>query len=823
MFIGFEAKPHPDMTEQIQDRLDRYRKEADRSKDWNFKPEDSPTGREILELDARQRVLTICEIIRRSPSGFNQGLFALRSRLMAKNLPFTAEDLDYLLTLVVESKYIDEINNVLRAIRHFVDSGNALTNAMRSHLIGMQRHSKDMSGIAEYRKALLAAQELLNSDIAAELDFEPEQGDIWADAVREDLAKMPEDSRRKWGAILFHALDSEASKPSAKWEKRAKKNIEAIGQEAFTNSLSSWLNQVTIPANCARGYYDGDEVVSQINVSLVRGLAWYAALVDTPEMVRTLAHVAEATFRKILGVGPWGVRAGNAAIGALGRMTTAEAVGQLCRLRLRIPYRPSRTFIEKTIEEAAKRAGISREDLEYLAVPTYGLDASGNWAEVIGDYLVNVTLTPTGVVQVQWYNGDKPVKSVPAAVKSDYAVEWKEFKADVDALGKMLTAQRDRLEAALFPRRTWNLGVWRERYQNHPLLGYLTRRLLWEITEQDRSVVVLPEGDQLVDSAGEGIYGFTDGATVRLWHPIEGTMEEVALWRSLLEARGIVQSFKQAHREVYLLTDAERATRTYSNRFAGHILKQHQVNALAVQRGWKYALQMGYDGSGAEPAVRELPEQDLYAEFWVESTGEGYSNAGAALYLSTDQVRFYRMEPGQKQRDRWRHRIGNPLPLEEVPALVFSEVMRDVDLFVGVTSVGNDPNWADGGPDGRYRNYWEQYSFGELNASAKTRAEVLSRLLPRLKIASRCIIDGRFLVVRGDLRTYKIHLGSGNILMTPNDQYLCIVEERGRTQEGVFLPFEGDARFSLILSKAFLLAEDKKITDPTITRQIAGA
>lgn len=29
--------------------------------------------------------------------------------------------------------------------------------------------------------------------------------------------------------------------------------------------------------------------------------------------------------------------------------------------------------------------------------------------------------------------------------------------------------------------------------------------------------------------------------------------------------------------------------------------------------------------------------------------------------------------------------------------------------------------------------------------------------------------------MRGDLRTYKIHLGSGNILMSPNNQYLCIV------------------------------------------------
>jgi hypothetical protein len=92
-----------------------------------------------------------------------------------------------------------------------------------------------------------------------------------------------------------------------------------------------------------------------------------------------------------------------------------------------------------------------------------------------------------------------------------------------------------------------------------------------------------------------------------------------------------------------------------------------------------------------------------------------------------------------------------------------------------------------------------------------------------LTIAERCTIEGRFLKVRGDLRTYKIHLGSGNILMDPNDQYLCIVPGSARSEPGtagMFLPFEGDNVFSVILSKAFLLAEDTKITDVTITRQI---
>jgi hypothetical protein len=58
--------------------------------------------------------------------------------------------------------------------------------------------------------------------------------------------------------------------------------------------------------------------------------------------------------------------------------------------------------------------------------------------------------------------------------------------------------------------------------------------------------------------------------------------------------------------------------------------------------------------------------------------------------------------------------------------------------------------------------------------------------------------------------------------MEPNDQYLCIVPSRSveNTTDKIFIPFEGDKGLSIVLSKAFLLAEDKKITDTTITSQI---
>jgi hypothetical protein len=288
----------------------------------------------------------------------------------------------------------------------------------------------------------------------------------------------------------------------------------------------------------------------------------------------------------------------------------------------------------------------------------------------------------------------------------------------------------------------------------------------------------------------------------------------VQAWREWLEAHGIRQPFKQAHREIYILTDAERQSGLYSNRFAAHILKQHQFGALCHQRGWRYTLQGEWDS--ANTPTLSLPNWELRAEYQVEGVREqgplegraGLSQHMVYLHLGTDQVRFYPLEGFV------------PMPLADVPPLVFSEVMRDVDLFVGVSSIAGDPTWSDAGLTGRFREYWETSLQRELCLTAQTRKAVLEGLVPRLKIAGRCSFTDRFLVVRGDLHAYKIHLGSGNVLMAPDDRYLCIIPKPGASPGKIYLPFEGDNLLSLILSKAFLLAEDTKIKDPTILSQM---
>jgi len=137
----------------------------------------------------------------------------------------------------------------------------------------------------------------------------------------------------------------------------------------------------------------------------------------------------------------------------------------------------------------------------------------------------------------------------------------------------------------------------------------------------------------------------------------------------------------------------------------------------------------------------------------------------------------------------------------------------------------NNPTWEDAGPDDRRRTYWRSYNTGKLSETARTRADLLRRLLPRLAIGPQCAVDDRLLHVKGTLHSYKIHLGSGNIMMSPGNTYLCIVPgPRSRDPlAGMPLPFEDDQTLTIILSKAMLLANDTKITDPTIIRQIRGS
>lgn len=651
-------------------------------------------------------------------------------------------------------------------------------------------------------------------------------GEAWADEALADLAGLG----GEWNALVAHAVTATSAKPSSRWEKQARRLLDAVGHEQAQGAITRWLAMVGSPRTMPVRYLD-DAAFDPHNALGIRGLVWLLTFLPArPEPARLLGDLVETALRKVPGIGPRNPMVANAAVYALSRTDGEAALAQLARLAARVTYKGTLKVLETALDTRAAALRLSRDEVEELAVPAYGLTEVGYGRKVIGDVTAELRVTGSRA-SVVWRNAaGRTVKSAPASVRRDHAEALAELKTSVKDLGKMLPAQAERLDRLFLARRAWPYPVWRERYLDHPLVGTLGRRLIWLVGDMPCAYV----DGTLRDIDGRPVAPAED-ALVRLWHPIGRDVDEVTAWRDRLERHGVTQPFKQAHREVYLLTAAEENTRLYSNRYAAHILRQHQFHALAAARGWRNKLRLMVDDSYT-PAARVLPQWGLRAEFWVEGVGDDYGadtlESGAYLRLSTDQVRFYPIAAPQNHShaygggyEQWlpdgAEAVG-PIPLDQVPPLVFSEVMRDVDLFVGVSSVGNDPTWQDGGPDGRFREYWTSYSFGELSGTARTRRDLLTRLVPRLAIADRCTLEGRFLHVRGDIRTYKIHLGSGNILMTPNDQYLCIVPKQA--PEGgagqVFLPFEGDRVLAVILSKAMLLARDTEITDPTITRQI---
>jgi hypothetical protein len=457
------------------------------------------------------------------------------------------------------------------------------------------------------------------------------------------------------------------------------------------------------------------------------------------------------------------VRVGNACVWALGAIPALYAVGQLAVLRARVTFVPAQKGIEKALTAAAVAMGVSREDLEELGVPTYGLDEVGLRRETLGEYVAELRVEGRDTT-LSWSRASdgKPQKSIPSKVKAEHEEELKGLRQAAKDVASMLAAQAERIDSLFLLDKRWAVSAWRERYLDHPLVGSIARRLIWTIHESggedgEAGMPVAWHDGRLVTVDDKAIEPRAN-AQMKLWHPIGRPLDEVLAWRAWLQRHQVRQPFKQAHREIYVLTDAERHTRTYSNRFAAHVLRQHQFNALCAARGWRNRLRLMVDDS-YPPASKDLPTFGLRAEYWVEGVGDNYgtdtTDAGAYLRLVTDQVRFYRtgaapnyahaggggyttQAPGPGAGN-----LNEPIPLEEVPALAYSELMRDVDLFVGVASVGNDPTWQHGGPGGRFQTYWHSYSFGDLSETAQTRREVLAALLPRLKVRDRATLAER--------------------------------------------------------------------------------
>jgi hypothetical protein len=737
-----------------------------------IKVQELTAGKALLALEPSRRVDAAIEVLLRlaetartgtaAPGAYErrERLKILADRLLRGKLPVDDERMVHLAETAgkLNRYYLLNYGPVAQLVRlceeHVERAG---LDARLSAALGTIAESLEFADASDTVRQRLAAVRQ-GKPIRPEKEPPPvtlAPGDAWADTLLAALDPLPAGLRSAWDVLLAHCNTATVSAPARKWLDRSAELLQAIGTESFTGIAIQTLTQIGKPGSRPprRRTYDEPTLIDEAQANLLRGLVWSCSPISGERLLAAVGQAAAACFQKITNYGPRDVKVGNACLQTLSLTQGSAAVAQLSRLRLKIKHPSALRQLDSALERVAQREGIPAHVLEEISVPTFAPDANA--------------------------------KEVAAT----------------------LAAQRGRIERLCRSPREWSAADWRERYLDHPLVGSLARRLIWVFREGEEERTGVWSQGRMIDAAGEA-FDPAPGAQVTLWHPLDVAAADVAAWRRRLQELEITQPFKQAHREIYRLTDAERETATVSNRFAAQVLKQHQLAALCAERGWRYKLQGQWDSHNLP--FLDLPEHHLRIELWVEPFAEDEVSAAAIyLYVVTNQVRFY----GER----------GALPLEDVPPRLFSELMRDVDLFVGVCNAANDPAWVEQAHRREIRYDWAGHAFGSLGATAATRREVLAGLLPKLKIADRCTLGERFLSVRGDLRTYKIHLGSGNILMEPNDQYLCIVPVSTKAKgPQAFLPYEGDGMLDVILSKAFLLVNDTKITDHLIVGQIAS-
>lgn len=593
-------------------------------------------------------------------------------------------------------------------------------------------------------------------------------------------------------AVLFdHPL---AGKPSEAWWADARAAVAGLdAADAVTTALASAV------ADCT-AFTKRTEALGAAMVR-VAGIAGAADAV--PVLARVVAGIVDLSVRIAL-AGAWAIAAAD----------QPSSTTELVQLERTIRQGLVLVELRAGLDTIAATRGLTREQLAERGIETHDLApdgtrqtrlSNGGTAQLVVD-CAGATLSyldPTGT----------PRKTFPKAVRDADGATLTALKAEVRVLRKAVSAERARLDRLVGSGRQWPLEDWRAFYLAHPIVGRFAERLIWTFTATDDAVITgVPIDPSTVRTADGTDAAVPDGATVTLWHPVVALDDEVAAWRDRCRADDLVQPVKQAFRETYVLAPAERATATYSNRFAAHVVRQPQTRTLLRSRGWSsIALAWWDDGNDSGVAKRAFSELGVRAELFYDPIVDVEPEGGDLYPLcTTDQLRF-------------RTLGGDALDLADVPPLALSEALRDADLIVSVASIGADGTWIDAGvgrEHAEYQDYWRRYVDAPLETLAVHRRAALAELLPALAIAGRCEIGERHLVVHGDCASYEIHLGSAAVFTSAERRHVCIVPTQSTKLAGVHLPFDDDGTLTLILSKAVLLADDRAITDPSILQQL---
>ena len=399
----------------------------------------------------------------------------------------------------------------------------------------------------------------------------------------------------------------------------------------------------------------------------------------------------------------------------------------------------------------------------------------------VEDVTVRLVIAADGTAEIEVMKDGKPLKNIPARLKDNKTVQ--QLKAVQSDLKRQRTRARESLERAMVSQDYFTVQELVKLEQNQ-VIAPLIRDLVFvcgggyddRLAEADRKHGYWKNGALVSFDGSDAVIGQAD--TLRIAH--SNDLYIMGVWPQYqhdLFEKQIIQPFKQVFRELYRPNEDELKQLTYSDRYAGHQVQPAKTLALLKGRGWTASYEEGLQ----KVDFKENVIISLYA------LADWFSPADIEA-PTLERVYF----TGRKSYDT--------IPIDQVSPILFSEAMRDIDLVVSAAHAGGvDPEAS--------------------LSTIEMRESILAEMLRLMRI-SNVEIRKTHAFIKGKLGEYTVHLGSGTVQkMAVGSVFIIPVHSQHRGR--IFLPFmDDDPRTAEIISKIILLAEDTKIKDPEILRQI---
>ncbi|MBD5454773.1 MAG: DUF4132 domain-containing protein [Lachnospiraceae bacterium] len=405
-----------------------------------------------------------------------------------------------------------------------------------------------------------------------------------------------------------------------------------------------------------------------------------------------------------------------------------------------------------------------------------------NWHS-LDEIEIMVSVDEYGKSSLSCRKDGKLLKSVPAKYKKTETVQ--EFQKVAKKLKEQYSRTRQMMEQAMENRTAFEVWEYLELYQN-PITRPITEPLVVKALEgkdvgeqnakEQNSKLGFLTKDGILDISGTLLPVKPEDKIV-IAHPFD--LYKSGHWhkyQKYLFEKQMKQPFKQVFRELYVKLD-EELEKGSSMLFAGYQVQPQKTASTLKSRRWV--------------ADYEIGLQKIYYK----------ENIVAFICAMADWFTPSDVEAPTLERVIFMDRkTGMDLQIKDVPDIVYSEVMRDVDLAVSVAHAGGvDPETS--------------------HSTIEMRKAIIECNLSLFQ-TKNVTLEGNHAIINGKLGQYTVHLGSGVVHQLGNTM-LFIVPVHSQHRGRIFLPFvDDDPKTAEIMSKILLFAEDGKIKDPKILRQI---